>query len=271
MKNFTNKVAVITGAGSGIGRALAKALANEGAQLALSDVNVAGLAETLRQLPAAYQNSAKAKTYVLNVASEEAVFAHAQEVKRDFGTVHLLINNAGTTLVGLFENQSLDEMRWLVDINLWGVIYGTKAFLPIMLAQREGCIVNMSSVLGLVGFPTHSAYNITKFGVRGLTESLWSELEGTGVKAICVHPGGIATGFDARAKVSDGGDEREKKILGNMAGTMRTTPDECAADILAKLRKGHRRIVTGRLSSLMFWLPRLFPSSYHRFLGSLTH
>ena len=267
MKNFNNKVAVITGAGSGIGRALAIGLAREGARLALSDVNEAGLAETLRQLPAGTQ----ARTYRLDVTSQEAVFAHAEEVKRDFGTVHLLINNAGTTLVGLFENQSLDEMRWLVNINLWGVIYGTKAFLPMMLAQREGCVVNMSSVLGLVGFPTHSAYNITKFGVRGLTESLWSELDGTGVEAICVHPGGINTGFDTRAKVSDGGDEREKKILGNMARTMLTTPDECAADILAKIRKGKRRIVTGRLSNVLFWLPRLFPSSYQRFLGSLTH
>ena len=267
MKNFNNKVAVITGAGSGIGRALAIGLARDGARLALSDISEAGLAETLGQLPAGTQ----ARTYRLDVTSQEAVFAHAEEVKRDFGTVHLLINNAGTTLVGLFENQSLDEMRWLVNINLWGVIYGTKAFLPMMLAQREGCVVNMSSVLGLVGFPTHSAYNITKFGVRGLTESLWSELDGTGVEAICVHPGGINTGFDTRAKVSDGGDEREEKILGNMARTMRTTPDECAADILAKIRKGHRRIVTGRLSSLMFWLPRLFPSSYQRFLGSLIH
>jgi short-subunit dehydrogenase len=194
------------------------------------------------------------------------VFAHAEAVQRDFGAAHLLFNNAGATLVGLFENQSLDEMRWLVNINLWGVIYGTKAFLPMLLAQREGCIVNMSSVLGLVGFPTHSAYNITKFGVRGLTESLWSELEGTGVEAICVHPGGINTGFDHRARVSSGGDERERKILGNMSKTMRTTPEECAAAVLAGVRKGKRRIVTGRLSSVLFWLPRLFPDSYHRFL-----
>ena len=266
MKNFKDKVAVITGAGSGIGRALAIALARDGAQLALSDVNAAGLAETLKQLPA----GTKAKTYLLDVSSQEAVFAHADEVKRDFGTVHLLFNNAGTTLVGLFDNQSLDEMRWLVNINLWGVIYGTKAFLPMMLAQREGVIVNLSSVLGLVGFPTHSAYNITKFGVRGLTESLWSELKGTGVTAVCVHPGGINTGFDQRAKISKGSDEREQKIIKNMTGTMRTTPDDCAADMLAGIRQGKRRIVTGRLSSLVFWLPRLFPSSYHRFLTSIT-
>jgi short-subunit dehydrogenase len=266
MKSFRDKVAVITGAGSGIGRALAIALARDGAHLALSDVNEAGLAETARQLPAA----TRARIYPLDVSSQEAVFAHAQAVRSDFGTAHLLFNNAGTTLVGLFENQSLDEMRWLVNINLWGVLYGTKAFLPMMLAQREGCIVNMSSVFGLVGFPTHSAYNITKFGVRGLTESLWSELDGTGVEAICVHPGGIASGFENRARMSDGGDERERKMVGNMSRTMRTTPDQCAAEVLAGIRKGRRRILTGRLSSVLFWLPRLFPSSYPGFLKPIT-
>lgn len=267
MKSFKNKVAVVTGAGSGIGRALAVALATEGAQLALSDLNLAGLDETVRLLPA----GAVARTYRLDVSDRGAVFAHATEVKADFGTAHLVINNAGTTLVGLFENQTIDEMRWLLNINLWGVIHGTKAFLPMLLEQREGCIVNMSSVLGLVGFPTHSAYNITKFGVRGLTESLWSELEGTGVEAICVHPGGINTGFDNRARVSEASDERERQMLGRMSGTMRTTPAQCAAEMLAGIRKGKRRIVTGRLSNLLFWLPRLFPSSYHRFLKSITH
>ena len=189
MKSVRDKLAVITGAGSGIGRALATALAREGARLALSDINEQALAETAGLLVP----GTDFRTYTLDVSSEQAVFAHAREVQRDFGTAHLLFNNAGATLVGLFENQSMEEIRWLVNINLWGVMYGTKAFLPMMLAQREGCIVNMSSVLGLVGFPTHSAYNITKFAVRGLTESLWSELDGTGIRAVCVHSGGIRT------------------------------------------------------------------------------
>ncbi len=265
MKTFKDKVAVITGAGNGIGRALAIGLAKAGARLALSDISAAGLAETTRQLP----QGAVVRTYRLDVSSQEAVFAHADEVKRDFGTAHLLINNAGTTLVGMFENQTLDEMRWLVDINLWGVIYGSKAFLPLMLAQREGCVVNLSSVFGLVGFPTHSAYNIAKFGVRGMTESLWTELMGTGVEAICVHPGGINTGFDQRARYCAASGERERAMGDKAATMMRTTPDECAAEILAGIRKGKRRIVAGRLSSLMFWLPRLFPSNYHRFLKSV--
>ena len=137
MKHVQNKVAVVTGAGSGIGRSLATALAREGARLALSDIDERGLAETAALLAP----GTDARTYTLDVSSEQAVFAHAEAVQRDFGSAHLLFNNAGTTLVGLFENQSMEEIRWLVNINLWGVMYGTKAFLPMMLAQREGCVV----------------------------------------------------------------------------------------------------------------------------------
>lgn len=266
MKHLKDKVAVITGAGSGIGRALAQQLAKEGAQLALSDINIAGLDETISSLP----KNIKVKGYQVDVSSEEAVFANAEQIRADFGTVHLLFNNAGTTLVGLFDNLSLDEIRWIVDINLWGVLYSTKAFLPTMLEQREGCIVNVSSVLGLVGFPANSAYAITKFGVRGLTESLWCELAGTGVEAVCVHPGGINTGFDSRVRFASKAGEFERATQNKVSGQMRTTPDECAAEILQGIRKGHRRIVVGRFSSVLFWLPRLLPESYHGVLKLLA-
>ncbi len=262
MKSFKRKVAVITGAGSGIGRALAMQLAREGARLALSDINEDAVAQTIADLP----RTTDAHGYVLDVSSRDAVFAHAEQVRSDFGAVHLLFNNAGTTLVSLFDHQTIEEMRWLVNINLWGVIHGTKAFLPMMLAQSEGCVVNLSSVFGLVGVPTHSAYCITKFGVRGLTESLWSELSGTGVDAICVHPGGINTGFDSRARLSGGAGQQEQAFLKKAGGLMRTTPESCAQDILRGIRRGKRRIVTGRLSGLLLWLPRLFPQGYPRLL-----
>ncbi len=264
MKSFQGKVAVVTGAGSGIGRALAIALAGEGAQLALSDIDEAGLAETRRLLPA----ETRVRTYRLDVTSEAAFCAHADEVRRDFGTAHLLFNNAGTTLVGLFENQTVDEMRWLVDVNLWGVVHGTKAFLPMMLAQREGCIVNMSSVLGLVGFPSHSAYSLTKFAVRGLTEALWWELEGTGVEAVCVHPGGIITTLDTNARYCAKSGEAERRLFANITGTMRTSARQCAREILDGVRRGKRRVVTGHLSSLLFWVTRLFPNRYPSLLRS---
>lgn len=258
MKSFQGKVAVITGAGFGIGRALAVALAREGARLAISDIHPQALDETLRLLP----KSVEARGYVLDVTQPESVLAHAEAVCRDFGTAHLLFNNAGTSMIGLFENQTLDEMRWLLDINLWGVIYGTKAFLPAMLAQREGCIVNVSSVFGLVGFASQSTYNIAKFGVRGLTEALWQELDGSGVEAVCVHPGGIKSGLDSRARFCAAAGAREHKMLDAMVGTMHTTPEACAAAILAGIKKGKRRIVTGHLSGLLHWVSRLFPDRY---------
>ena len=174
MSIYSGKVAVITGAGSGIGRALAQQLATEGARLALSDISEQGLAETCATLPANCDHRA----YVVDASSKDAVYSHAADVERDFGAAHFVFNNAGATVVGTIEHLDIDEIEWQLGINLWGVIYGCKAFLPIMRRQNEGCLVNISSVFGLVGFPAQGAYNISKFGVRGLTECLWQELEG---------------------------------------------------------------------------------------------
>ena len=266
MDFFASKVVVITGAGSGIGRSLAIQLAGRGAYLALSDIDEKSLAETIRLLPI----GTAARAYQLDTSNKEAVFQHAEDVKRDFVKVHFMINNAGATVVGTVEHLTIEEIEWLLGINLWGVIYGTKAFLPMMLAQKEGCIVNMSSVFGLVGFPTQSAYNIAKFGIRGLTECLWSELDGTGVSAVCVHPGGIKTniGKSGRRCIASGHEEEkfnslEKKLL--------VTPaDECARDILAGIERGKKRILTGSKSSTLFWLARLLPNAYPRILKLLA-
>jgi len=258
MSCFAGKVVVVTGAGSGIGRALAQQLAAKGARLALSDFNAAGLEETMKSLPA----GSDARSYALDVSRREAVFAHAEDVKRDFGTAHFVINNAGATVVGTVAHLSIEEIEWQLGVNLWGVIYGTKAFLPLMLAQREGCIVNISSVFGLVGYPLQSAYNISKFGVRGLTECLWSELEGTGVRAVCVHPGGIRTNIDkvSRRCAASGADEA---AFDGMADRMLITPPgKCAADIIAGVERGRKRIITGHLSTTLYWLSRLLPNRY---------
>jgi NAD(P)-dependent dehydrogenase (short-subunit alcohol dehydrogenase family) len=266
MSCFANKVVVVTGAGSGIGRSLAQQLAAKGARLALSDINVKGLEETMQSLPA----GTEARAYPLDVSSRTAVFAHAEDVKRDFGTAHFVINNAGATVIGTIAHLSIEEIEWQLGINLWGVIYGTKAFLPMMLEQREGRIVNISSVFGLVGFPTQGAYNISKFGVRGLTECMWMELDGTGVEAVCVHPGGIATNIDkagrrcaAAGSEEDAFDAAAKKML-------LTPPDECAADIIAGLEQGRRRILTGNKSTTLYWLSRLFPNGYPAILRMLA-
>lgn len=258
IQDYQGRVVVITGAGSGIGRALALQFAGAGARLALSDVNQVGLDETLGLLP----EGIEARGYSLDVSSREAVFAHADDVKRDFGAAHVLINNAGATIVGTIAHTSIEEFEWQLGINLWGVIYGTKAFLPIMLEQRDGCIVNISSVFGMIGFPLQGAYNISKFGVRGFTECLWTELEGTGVQAVCVHPGGIKTNIEkAGRRVKAAGGEEE--IFASAGEKMLTTPpEECATDILAGLRRGQRRILTGNKSSTIFWMSRLLPNVY---------
>jgi len=258
MNGFKDKVVVITGAGSGIGRALAQRLAGKGARLALSDVNAKGLEETLGSLPAVTE----ARGYALDVSDRQAVFAHADTVKRDFRTAHCVINNAGATMIGTIEHMTVDEIDWQLGINLWGVIYGTKAFLPMMLAQSEGCIVNISSVFGLVGYPAQGAYNISKFGVRGLTECLWSELEGTGVRAVCVHPGGIKTNIEKAGRRCAAAGEEEARFSALADKLLQTSPDDCAADIIAGIEQGRKRIITGNRSTTLYWLSRLLPNAY---------
>lgn len=255
---FLGKVAVVTGAGSGIGRALAIELASRGARLALSDIDETSLAATIAQCGGGIE----ARGYKLNVADREAVLVHAIEVERDFGAVHFVFNNAGATLVGTFEHSSLEEIEWQLGINLWGVIHGSKAFLPLMLDQREGCIVNISSIFGMVGYPAQSAYNISKFGVRGLTECLWSELKDTGVRAVCVHPGGIRTNIERAGRRVKLANQVEAEFAGKAEKLLVTLPEECAKDILRGIEAGKKRILTGYLSRTVYWVSRLFPNSY---------
>jgi len=266
MDVFTEKVAVVTGAGSGIGRALAQQLAAKGARLALSDINAAGLQETMGSLPA----GAEARSYELDVSERRAVFAPADDVSRDFGAAHVVINNAGATVIGTVAHLTIEEIEWQLGINLWGVIYGTKAFLPMMLAQSEGCIVNLSSVFGMVGYPAQSAYNISKFGVRGLTECLWSELEGTGVRAVCVHPGGIRTNIEKAGRRCAATGEEEARFAGLADKLLLTPPDECAADIIRGIERGKRRIITGHRSTTLWWLSRLLPNRYPAIVTSMS-
>lgn len=265
MQDFRDKVAVVTGAGSGIGRALALQLGAAGARLALSDRDHAGLERTLAELPA----DCDRRGYTLDVSAREAVFAHAAEVERDFGAAQLLFNNAGVTVFGRFEDLSIEEIEWQLAVNLWGVVYGCKAFLPQMLARREGCIVNVSSVFGLIGFPQQGAYNVSKFGVRGLTECLWAELEGTGVRAVSVHPGGIATGIAASARHAAAAPP-DASLASRASQMLVTPPAECARQILDGVRAGRRRILTGNRARTIDWIARLFPSSYPAVLRRLA-
>lgn len=265
MNPYKGKTAVITGAGSGIGRELARLLAERGANLALSDVNDAGLAETKK----ACKGAAKVRVYRLDVSKRDQVFAHAAKVQKDFGGAHFLFNNAGVSLAATFENMTIEELEWLLGINLWGVIYGTKAFLPIMLAQHEGHIVNISSIFGFVGVPTQSAYNISKFAVRGLNECLWAELEGSGVKLSSVHPGGIKTNIDKAAPLGKFAGAYEKRMMETIGRMLVTPAEDCAREILDGVARGDKRIVTGKNAAIADYAARLVPEYYGTVLGMM--
>ncbi|MDX1496233.1 MAG: SDR family oxidoreductase, partial [Salinisphaeraceae bacterium] len=170
MKDFNNRVVVITGAGSGIGRALSQAFAQAGAKLAIADNNQANLAETEHML-----GNAQVLSQTLDVANREAVYAFADQVKTEYGAADIVINNAGVTFGNTVEDSSYEDFEWLMGINFWGVVYGTKAFLPMLKAADEGVVVNISSVFGIIAFPNQAAYNASKFAVRGFTEALRHE------------------------------------------------------------------------------------------------
>lgn len=207
MSSFEGKVAVITGAGSGIGRALALNLSEKRAKLALSDVDTDGLAKTVRLAQAL---GAQVKSDRLDVAEREAVLAHADAVVAHFGTVHQVYNNAGIAYNGNVDKSEFKDIERIIDVDFWGVVNGTKAFLPHVIASGDGHIVNISSLFGLIAVPGQSAYNAAKFAVRGFTEALRQEMlvARHPVKVTCVHPGGIKTAVARNATVADGEDQQ---------------------------------------------------------------
>jgi NAD(P)-dependent dehydrogenase (short-subunit alcohol dehydrogenase family) len=262
VSHFQGQVVSITGAGSGIGRALAQNFAARGAQLALSDYNEAALKETADLLPA----TTRCECTVMDVSSRAQVFAFADKVVGDFGRVDYIINNAGTSVLASVENVTIEEIEKVINVNMWGVLYGTKAFLPHMLKQRSGCIVNVSSVFGLVATPCSVAYTMSKFAVRGLTETLWDELQGTGVRAVLVHPGGIATNITSNTPHATHEGALERKLAEANARQMTTLPADCAEEIVSGLIKGDNRLLVGSGAKALFRLSRLFPNSYGKLI-----
>ena len=244
MKNLSNKVVVITGAGSGIGRALAVNLAGKGARLALSDVNEEGLGETVEL--ALKAGSPDVHTARLDVSDKAAFASYATEVAEHFGQVNVVINNAGVALAGDAIDLSYEDMEWIVGINFWGVVYGTKEFLPHLIASGDGHVVNLSSLFGLLAMPGQSAYNATKFAVRGFTEALREEMliAGHKVGVTSVHPGGIKTAIARSARVSDKEDKAATaKLFDEKLAKM--TPERAAEIIVKGITKNQARVLVG--------------------------
>ncbi|MDI3452263.1 SDR family NAD(P)-dependent oxidoreductase [Acinetobacter oleivorans] len=267
MKNFKNKVAAITGAGSGIGQQLAILLAKQGCHLSLSDINEKGLQQTVELLKP-YSNIT-VTTKKLDVSDRDAVKQWAQETVQDHGSVNLIFNNAGVALGSTVEGATYEDLEWIVGINFWGVVYGTKEFLPFIKQTQDGHIINISSLFGLTAQPTQSGYNATKFAVRGFTESLRQELdiEKSGVSSLCVHPGGIRTNIAKSAKMSDSlnslGMDPTKSIQ-NFDKLLRTPPEEAARQILQAILKNKRRLLIGSDAKILDAFQRLFPTGYQR-------
>ena len=268
MKDFRGRVAAITGAGSGIGRALAHDLARRGTHLALCDVDEVGLAETVGQCEGF---GVKVTSQRVDVADRDAVYAWADTVVEDHGKVNLIFNNAGVALGATIEAMSYEDFEWLMNINFWGVVHGTKAFLPHLKAAGEGHVVNLSSVFGLISIPSQSAYNAAKFGVRGFTDALRMELEvaDCGVSSTTVHPGGIKTNIARNARMDEsiaamGSDPSSaSKDFDKVA---MTSPKKAARQILKAVENDRRRALIGPDAKLIDLLSRLPAGVYQRAL-----
>jgi len=265
MSKLQGRVAVVTGAASGIGRALAVRLADAGCRLAISDIDEQGLEETRAECA---QRGVDVDARRLDVSDKAAVFAYADAVAERFGEVNLVINNAGVALGATVEEMSLEDFEWLMGINFWGVVYGTKAFLPYLKRADWGHIVNISSVFGLIGVPTQSAYNAAKFAVRGFTESLRQELEITGSHVSCtsVHPGGIKTNIARSSRLGGLGSfaRPRDQMADEFDKAARTTPDAAARVILEAVEKNRRRALVGPDAYVIDWMQRALPTAYQR-------
>ncbi|OHU19172.1 acetoin dehydrogenase [Mycobacteroides franklinii] len=268
MDGFSGKVAAVTGAGSGIGRALAIELARSGAKVAISDIDAEGLAETELQVRAL---GAEVHSDRLNVVERESFLHYADALKDHFGTVNQIYNNAGIAYSGDVGASPFKDIERIFDVNLWGVVNGTKAFLPHLIASGDGHVINVSSLFGLMSMPGQSAYNAAKFAVRGFTESLRQEMI-IGKKPIavtCVHPGGVKTAIARNATAAEGIDVQAaaamfEKYLAN------TSPKAAARIILTAVRKKKSRVLVGPDAKALDVLVRVMGARYQDLFSVFT-
>jgi NADP-dependent 3-hydroxy acid dehydrogenase YdfG len=267
MQGFAGKVAVVTGAGSGIGQALAIELGRSGAKLAISDIDTEGLAVTEERLKAI---GVEVKADRLNVTEREAFAAYADGVKAHFGKVNQIYNNAGIAFSGDVEISQYKDIERVMDVDFWGVVNGTKVFLPYLIESGDGHVVNVSSLFGIFSVPGQAAYNSAKFAVRGFTEALRQEmiLAKHPVKVTTVHPGGIKTAIARNATAAEGLDVAElaqafdKKLA-------RTTPERAAQIILDAVRKNKARVLVGADAKILDVIVRITGSGYQQLFSKV--
>jgi len=251
--------AVITGAASGIGAALAADLAARGCNLALADVNAAGLQTVAARARAM---GVKVSEHTLDVADKAAVAALPDAILKENGSVTILVNNAGVALGGTFEQVPPEDFEWMFGINFWGVVYMTRAFLPVLRRAETAQIVNLSSLFGIVAPPGQVAYSASKFAVRGFSEALRHELEGSSIGVTVVHPGGVRTSVDASARrtgLSDAEADQQRYISTKL---LQLAPEDAAAQIVRGILRRKKRVLVGSDAKQVALIQRLFPVGY---------
>ena len=258
MKNFQSKNIVITGAGSGMGRSLAVQFASLGATVILSDINEMGLKETQSLISA---TTGTCKIYKVDIADRDQIYTFARQVLSEYGHIDILINNAGMAIGEAKLNEiPLADFEQLINVNLWGVVHHTRAFLDVLLTRQEAAIVNTSSVFGLMGIPGQIPYCISKFAVRGFSDSLRLELEGTNVAVTCVHPGGIDTNI-----VRNGIHYKDKEAtIRQFKKMVITSSDQAAAIIIRAIQKKSKRVMVGPDAKLIRFMTQLAPGLVDR-------
>jgi butyryl-CoA dehydrogenase len=270
--NPHQKIAVITGAGSGIGRALALQLSRECRGLALCDINPEKLAETVLE---AEKSGCKVYNQVLDVSDREGMEGFAAAVIKHFGEVDIVINNAGVALgrASVLE-VPIEGLEWIIGINLWGMIYGSKAFLPHLITRPEASLVNVSSLFGMMAVPQQSGYITSKFAIRGFNETLGMELRHTHphVRLMSVQPGGVSTNIARDSKKVSGDDERfHKAMIQNFDKMLRMPPEKAASRIVRGIRKKKRRLLVGWDAWLMDKVVRISPVGYQRLVSKRVY
>jgi len=271
MRQLQGRVAVVTGAASGIGRATSLELAKNGCDLAISDINEEGLKETAKAVEAL---GPKVTSYIVDVADKERMQRFASEVVSDHGHVHILLNNAGVAVLSSLDDHDLDDYEWVVGINFWGVVYGCKFFIPYLKKESEGHIVNMSSIFGIIGVPDVSSYCATKFAVRGLSECLWHELRDFNIGVTSVHPGGVKTDIVQSARMDEetdtslpilgpGGRRQSAQRLFDRIGC---EPDKVARAIIQAIKANKMRILINPETYIADSAKRIIPSITNSFM-----